>query len=359
MPQLDGLRAIAVGVVLVHHLLKPQLLPSLLSPVPWGFAGVRLFFVLSGFLITGILLRARADSDRLGVNRLWVIRQFYARRFLRIFPLYYFVIFGAAIVNLPPVREEFWWLVSYLFNIRIALLGWFPENVAHFWSLAVEEQFYLLWPWLVLFAPRRLLFLLSLAMVTLGPLSRALALAIGLYGPALSVLTPSCFDALGLGAALAIASGGGPAPRDLVAKLTRLALPIGLLIVVVLDVLNGLNTWRYAGHLHVVFYDTATALVFCWLVAMASTGFSGITGRFLRFGPVAYCGHIAYGIYVYHLLLAQPLYQVGVWLGLGWQWGDYPFFVTASLLTVAVAALSWHLMESPLNELKRHFPYRP
>jgi peptidoglycan/LPS O-acetylase OafA/YrhL len=76
MPQLDGLRAIAVGAVLVHHLLKPELLPSLLSPVSWGFAGVRLFFVLSGFLITGILLRARADSDRLEVSRLWVIRQF-------------------------------------------------------------------------------------------------------------------------------------------------------------------------------------------------------------------------------------------------------------------------------------------
>jgi peptidoglycan/LPS O-acetylase OafA/YrhL len=230
--------------------------------------------------------------------------------------------------------------VSYLFNIRIAMLGWFPGNVAHFWSLAVEEQFYLLWPLLVLFAPRRLLFPLSLAMVILGPLSRVLALAIGLYGPALSVLTPSCFDALGLGAALAIASGGGPAPRELVARLMRLALPIGLLIVVVLDVLVSLNAWRYAGHLYIVLYDTATALVFCWLVAMASTGFSGITGRFLRFGPVAYCGHIAYGIYVYHLLLAQSLYQFGVWLGLGWQWGDYPFFVSKTKVSNAISRVT-------------------
>lgn len=187
MPQLDGLRAVAVGAVLVHHLLNKSLLPAPLAHIPWGFAGVRLFFVLSGFLITGILLRARIDADRAGTSPLWVIRQFYARRFLRIFPLYYFVIFAGAIINLPPIREEFWWLVSYLFNFRIASLGWFPENVAHFWILAVEEQFYLFWPLLMLFAPRWSLLWLSLTMVAIGPVFRALILGFGLYAPALYV----------------------------------------------------------------------------------------------------------------------------------------------------------------------------
>lgn len=358
MPQLDGLRAIAVGAVLVHHLLAQDLLPGLLSQVSWGFAGVRLFFVLSGFLITAILLRARADAERLGTSPMWVIRQFYARRFLRIFPLYYFVIFAGALLNLPPIREEFWWLVSYLFNFRLAQLGWYPEHIAHFWSLAVEEQFYLFWPWLVLFAPRRLLLPIALIMSAFGPVSRALALSAELPGLAIYTLTSSCLDTLGLGAALAIAAGGAPAAQALVAKLARLALPVGLFGIITLDALVEPGGWRHADVAHVILYDTAMALFCCWLVAAASQGFSGIFGRMLRFGPVAYCGHIAYGIYVFHLPVAGALYQTGRWLGLGFTWGSYGFFVSASLLTIAVAALSWHAMESPLNDLKRYFPYQ-
>ena len=333
MPQLDGLRAIAVGAVLVHHLLAQDLLPGLLSQVSWGFAGVRLFFVLSGFLITAILLRARADAERLGTSPMWVIRQFYARRFLRIFPLYYFVIFAGALLNLPPIREEFWWLVSYLFNFRLAQLGWYPEHIAHFWSLAVEEQFYLFWPWLVLFAPRRLLLPIALIMSAFGPVSRALALSAELPGLAIYTLTSSCLDTLGLGAALAIAAGGAPAAQALVAKLARLALPVGLFGIITLDALVEPGGWRHADVAHVILYDTAMALFCCWLVAAASQGFSGL--------PVA-----------------GALYQTGRWLGLGFTWGSYGFFVSASLLTIAVAALSWHAMESPLNDLKRYFPYQ-
>jgi peptidoglycan/LPS O-acetylase OafA/YrhL len=87
MPQLDALRAFAVGAVLIHHFIAGHL-PAILNKVPWGFLGVRLFFVLSGFLITGILLRSRHDVEASGIGRMFVARQFYARRFLRIFPLY-------------------------------------------------------------------------------------------------------------------------------------------------------------------------------------------------------------------------------------------------------------------------------
>jgi len=101
------------------------------------------------------------------------------------------------------------------------------------------------------------------------------------------------------------------------------------------------------------------ALLFCWLVAAASRGFSGIFGRFLTFAPITYCGRIAYGIYVYHLLLALPIYEIGVKLGLGWEdWKGFGYFFIASLITVTVAAVSWHVMEKPLNNLKRRFPYR-
>lgn len=355
MPQLDGLRAIAVGAVLIHHLLS---LPSPLAEFEWGHAGVLLFFVLSGFLITGILLRARIDSDLYGTSPLWVIRQFYARRFLRIFPLYYFVIFAGAIINLPQIREDFWWLVSYLFNFKIAYVGWFPENIAHFWTLAVEEQFYLFWPWFMLFAPRWALFPLSLTMIAIGPVFRALIFDFGLYGPAFYVLTPGCLDSFGIGAALAIMSRGQSITRKLLSRLSWFALPLGLLSVITVNTLSAIGSWHYTWYVHVVFYDTGLALLFCWIVAAASRGISGPIGRFLTLTPITYCGRIAYGIYVYHLLLAMLIYKIGVKIGLGWKWGDVDYFIVTSLITIATAAVSWHFMEKPLNDEKRRFPYK-
>jgi peptidoglycan/LPS O-acetylase OafA/YrhL len=357
MPQLDGVRALAVLGVLVHHLLDQDLIPAFFSYASFGHVGVRLFFVLSGFLITIILLRSRVKKSGTGASRFWEVRQFYIRRFLRIFPLYYFVILCGAVINISPIREQLWWLATYLFNFKVASLGWFPDAISHFWSLAVEEQFYMVWPWLILFSPRRALLPLSLLVVIIGPISRAWMLVFGVSGPALFVVTPSCLDALGSGAAMAIACGGGHIKEKLVSRLTWFALPTGLVLIVVLELVARASHWAYAGHVHVVLYDTALALVFCWLVASASFGFSGKTGRFLSFAPIAYLGRIAYGIYVYHLLLAAPIFELGRAIGLSWEWKGYGYFVASSLTTVAVASLSWHLFEKPLNDLKRRFPY--
>ena len=135
--------------------------------LPWGEWGVQLFFVLSGFLITGILLRCRGDEDAGGkISRM---RQFYVRRFLRIFPLFYAVLFAAALLNIRPVRETLLWHVSYLSNLQMALAGGWSGPVSHFWSLAVEEQFYLLWPCLILFLPRKYLLWAILIAIATAP----------------------------------------------------------------------------------------------------------------------------------------------------------------------------------------------
>lgn len=354
MPQIDGLRAIAVGAVFVHHLLNPVYLPSLLNSVPFGMGGVRLFFVISGFLITGILLRARVEATRLDTTRGFVVRQFYARRFLRIFPLYYAVIAFAALINLPPTRKVFWWLASYLYNYHIVAQGWYDANVAHFWSLAVEEQFYLVWPWFVLFAPRKRLLSIGVAMVAVGPVSRGILVALDQYGPAQYVLTPSCLDSLGCGALLAMATNGGGVPASLVAKLARTALPIGLISSLLI---KAAGTWKYGGQLEVILYDAALALFFTWLVAAAGHGFTGVAGKALMARPVAYLGSIAYGLYVYHALLIDPLARLGARLGL-WHNGDMRFFLVSTVASVLLASLSWHLYERPINNLKRYFPYR-
>jgi hypothetical protein len=165
MPQLDGLRAFAVAAVVVYHFV----------PGGWNFAaylGVKLFFTLSGFLITGILLKARETAETENQNRTNVLGRFYVRRFLRIFPLYYFVVTVAWVIDLEPTRKIIVWLLTYTLNIRMAWQGYYEASFAHFWSLAVEEQFYLVAPWLVLFLPKKWIKPALIAVIAIGPLYR-------------------------------------------------------------------------------------------------------------------------------------------------------------------------------------------
>jgi len=163
-PQLDGLRAIAVTFVLIHHWISPRL--------GFGIIGVQLFFVLSGFLITGILLRERrgVESGRQSIG--FSVRQFYARRFLRIFPLYYACLALFVVLDRFEIRKSLVWFACYLSNVFFFLKGEFGGPFSHFWSLAVEEQFYLFWPWIVLLAPRKRLLAILVGAIVLAPLTR-------------------------------------------------------------------------------------------------------------------------------------------------------------------------------------------
>jgi len=157
MPQLDGLRFLAIAGVMIQHNWRPGPMPWIFGRLDYAETGVRLFFVLSGFLITGILLRGRAAATVAATSRLSTLRNFYVRRFLRIFPVYYATLLAVVLLDISPARQIWPWLVTYTTNIyiwhRVAWIG----HLGHLWTLAVEEQFYIVWPWLVLFLPRRLL----------------------------------------------------------------------------------------------------------------------------------------------------------------------------------------------------------
>ena len=261
MAQLDALRAFAVAAVLIHHY----------TPGGWGYgayAGVKLFFTISGFLITGILLRSRDAADAQHQKRLGSLAKFYARRFLRIFPLYYFVVAVAFAINLEPSRKIIGWLLTYTLNIHMAQQGWFEANFAHFWSLSVEEQFYICWPWLALFLPRKLLFPAGLAMISAGPLFRLSYILSGyknMTGLATYISTPSSLDHLGAGVVLAMFThmrAPCPASRR---YLNRVILPVLLAGLILVERWGTLN-------ITLLLHDPLQAAVFCCIVYNASLG---------------------------------------------------------------------------------------
>jgi peptidoglycan/LPS O-acetylase OafA/YrhL len=352
MAQLDALRFFAVIAVIVSHNWHPGPKTWIFGQLYWGPLGVRLFFVLSGFLITGILIGCRELGERSPEGRLFFIRQFYVRRFLRIFPVYYVTLAVLVAVGVGPAREIWPWLFTYTTNIYIWHYGW-PAAVQHFWSLAVEEQFYLVWPWLVMFLPRRWLVPLLVGLICLAPVYRLYASFH--YGQDNSlVFTVGVLDSLGLGALLAIAAHGDRGGMRLQRTLRRIVLPVGAVGYTLLWIATRSGPGHQAW---VVLGDTAAALVFCWLVGSASRGFGGRFGRLLEWKPIAYLGKISYGIYIFHYLVPIAFGAIAKQLGISYHDIGFVNFVASSLVTFAVAALSWHLLESPINGLKRHFRY--
>ena len=189
LDQLDTLRAFAVTAVLIRHF-WPELQPGL----DLGARGVHLFFALSGFLITGILLRSRALVEDSGRGSGLAIRRFYIRRFLRIFPIYYLVLAVTWALGVPDVRSGMVWHLAYGSNVLFAIQNRWPQTTSHLWSLSVEEQFYLIWPLLMFLVPRRQLGTAVLAFIFAGPLFRMAGYFAGLNWIALQVLLPASFD---------------------------------------------------------------------------------------------------------------------------------------------------------------------
>jgi peptidoglycan/LPS O-acetylase OafA/YrhL len=352
MPQLNSLRTFAVLAVMVHHFW-----PAATFNLPLGFVGVQLFFVLSGFLITGILWPAR-DAVQSGRWRArTVFQRFYIRRFLRIFPLFYGTLAVLGLLGIAEVRDGLPWHVSYLSNFYFAMLGWFPNHIAHLWSLAVEEQFYLVWPFVIVLTPRRFLLPVLVGIAAIGPAFRWIG---GLMEVDwMWTFTPpfANVDSLALGGILAYgwATDSGTV-RSLRARMVWLGGWIGVPLVIGLSALSVLH--MSLGMVHAVFEYTIWAMFFVWLIDGAGRGFDGATGRLLELKPLLYLGQISYGLYVFHPLvigLARWSFARA-----GRQYPDQPavMFVLLVSVTIALAAGSWHFYEKPLNDLKRRFDFR-
>jgi peptidoglycan/LPS O-acetylase OafA/YrhL len=354
MPQLDGLRAFAVGVVLIEHYIPTT--DPVRSALPWGTLGVRLFFVLSGFLITGILYRCRLRLERGEVSLRSTLRSFFARRFIRLMPIYYLYLVGC-VWMLPFGRKYLWvfalYLQNFLFAFRPAV---FDKLLAHFWSLAVEEQFYLTWPLVILLVPTRMLKRVLCGFIVAGPLFRALGLLTGATPMQIDMMMPSHFDTLALGGLFAVLAAGSEADRSLAARLRTAGLVIGL----PLSAFAIFAQHREAYALWLLSAELGLGMTFAWVVTGAAIGFGGIGRRLLGGSVVEHIGRISYGIYVYHFNVPGLIrYKIAPRLGLALPEAPWIKFAIYAAVTLVIASVSWQLIEKPINRVKSRFTYGP
>lgn len=365
---LDGVRGLAILLVLIHHCVYLSGIDRtvrldrhvfMLADSMW--LGVDLFFVLSGFLITGILFDAKRSSH--------YFRNFYGRRVLRIFPLYYgflTIVWVISITNISgeigqsfPDTQGWYWL--YLSNIQVALFGWqAPEQIGHFWSLAVEEQFYLLWPWIVWSLSRKQL--MRVAVIGFfAALAIRIALPFEMTRLGAYVLLPTRMDALSAGAILALAIRG---PKGLKA-IDRTSFMMLIVCVAVLAALylrqRRLNLMDpLVGTLGF----TVIAAGFAAFIAVAlRASNNGFLSRPLTTTPMVMLGKYSYGLYVVHVPLIYLLKNMGLQASLFPRLagsslpGVAAFTLSAIALSITVAAASYHFWETPFLRLKRYFPY--
>lgn len=354
VPELDGMRALAVTAVLLSHYGLGEGLARLVHGLPWGLMGVWAFFVLSGFLITSILCacRARLAAGEAGVGA--TLGAFYARRFLRIFPIYYATLAVLWLIGDPAFRSIAGYHAVFLSNSYSAVhAGGIEANglahpaSGHFWSLSVEEQFYALWPLFILLVPRRFVRPATAAMIVLAPLARAAVMAAG-HQPAILYL-PTCVDALGFGALLALARDEtGRGPRVLRHRPALAA--AGLVFAGGLAALVAGVGYRPV----MVVFPTAAAWLFAALIDALLDGRAGAAGRVLRLAPLVRMGQISYGVYLLHTFVADAF--LALLPGADALAGPLRFAVLTTA-TVLVCAVIWQVFERPINDLKRRVPY--
>jgi peptidoglycan/LPS O-acetylase OafA/YrhL len=332
MPRLDGLRGIAISAVLGAHFLAK---PIVAAFRPGGF-GVILFFVLSGYLITRILMQYKDRNTPVGA----AASHFYWRRFLRLTPPYYLAIVAAALFGISGMRSNWWIHVLYLSNFAVGLQGDI-FGAGHFWTLCIEEQFYFLWFVVVVVMPRRFLLHSIVASILASSIFRLAVVLLGLQ-PIMWALLPGFMDSLAFGALIAYA---GRSAR--LAFLERWLLDWRILAfsLVAAILTSWIQDWNIATRL--LLYIPANTLFAGCLVRSAIVKGKDVRLDWLTLSPLRYLGRISYGLYVYHIFIADFFYAF--WPS-SHTWPH--MFVILTVSSIAFAALSYKIMEQPVLQFK-------
>ena len=370
MPALDGIRGLAILLVMGHHFFSAisvdsRVGSSVVHLLQAGWMGVDLFFVLSGFLITGILFDAKGSQG--------FFRNFYTRRALRIFPLY-FVLLALTLLLGPWVmpagdagnielRQNFPWLFCYMTNYVMNATHSFHAfegpriDFSHFWSLAVEEHFYLVWPCIVAFLPRRSILRVCGGLIVLSLVAKA-AIAwthptnlIGIY-----TLTQCRMDSLLIGAAVALVARS---PEGLAPFLgpARLIVKLGIPLVVAAILVRG-ELPRAVSLTGILIYPALAILAAALLSCTLTT--TGPLNRFFSGGFMRFLGAYSYGLYIFHGCL-KNVFTTWNDAGCFRFAGDSPWVANGVFIgawfgaSLLCALVSRAVLEGPFLRLKARF----
>ncbi len=368
IPTLDGVRGLAIALVLLHHFtqaIKPRHWGDHLFYLPGhiGWTGVDLFFVLSGFLVTTILIRTK--------ERAHYFSNFYSRRFLRIFPLYYgvlffyFVILSSLPISFPEgLFDHQLWFWLYGANFYTAIEGWPVRPLAHFWSLAIELQFYLIWPIVIYFIRQQWLVWIMIALISISVISRGVLAYQDYAAHVMYSLTFCRMDAMVVGAMLAYFCLRHYHSAQFEQILKRLLFVSALLVLIVLATSQSLD-WREWGIFSQATGYTLIALFFgCFtglgILAKPQTLFY----RCLSSKTLRFLGKYSYGIYVLHVFF-DAVARMYEWHPSGHErfqdhlilW-SLLYITVLSVISIGVAYLSWHAYEKQFLKLKKFVSYK-
>lgn len=359
IPELDALRTLGISAVLLNHFWPPALSPWVYEMSSLAWMAMDSFFVLSGFLITGILLDSKKRPDYYST--------FYIRRSLRIFPLYYLVLAVLlAVSHLARVggvseyssMARHWgspaWFFVYLGNVRMAWMGSQPtmRSFTPLWSLQIEEQFYLLFPFLARTLSLKQLSRVLWVLVFLSPVLR---LATFLWNPANPypqiVLLPCRMDGLALGALIAVRFRMGPwrvkkIPLAVFAS-TLLLLTASLSLIITPEARVDWRTSAFERLAGTSLSSFGCASLILLLVLLRG---SHIT-RWLRIAPIRFIAKISYSLFLLHVVASRIL-RASSKIGVHLNPNGFPRFALVIGLSFLLASLSWRFFERPFTRLK-------
>jgi len=312
-------------------------------------AGVTIFFVLSGYLITRILLEARQRINNGLITNGKAIFYFYIRRALRIFPLYYLVLFIVVTIGVYNFGQSWPWHAFYTSNIYFFK---YPRNSngLHLWTLSVEEQFYLVWPWLIMYIKE-----INLPYVMFGCIFTSLIfrLVVGSLYPEYFVhrLTLSVLDSFGLGGLLAWVHHYPKSFKMPWIKILNLAFYVSIASCILLAISHPKNEASFKKADILLLSSLIYSIISVWLVNKAIFGFGKPLKYIVEFPLFVFIGRISYSLYLFHMFLPDFTKAAGYSLPLN----SNSNIMVNTLILLALSTLSWYIFEKPFLSLKKHF----